>query len=142
MLRQDKLQEAIKREVSLIIHDELKDPRLGFVTITKVELTADYRLARVFYSVLGEDAEYKKCREALASGLGFIRRLVGQRIRMRFTPEILFKEDRSSEYSIQIQKVLDEIKEEDRKREEENSAIRKSRKPAQARTKHSGGDRS
>ncbi len=128
MLRQDKLQEAIKREVSLIIHDELKDPRLGFVTITKVELTADYRLAKVFYSVLGDEAEYKKCREALASGLGFIRRLVGRRIRMRFTPEILFREDRSSEYSIQIQKVLDEIKAEDLKRAEEKTENKRPRK--------------
>ena len=122
MLRHDKFQEAIKREVSLIIHEELKDPRLGFVTITKVELTDDYRLAKVFYSVLGEDPEYKKCKDALASGLGFIRRLVGRRIRMRYTPEILFKEDRSSKYSVQIQKVLDEIKAEDLKREEEKAA--------------------
>ncbi|MDD2703181.1 MAG: 30S ribosome-binding factor RbfA [Candidatus Omnitrophica bacterium] len=132
MLRQDRLQEAIKREVSLIIHDELKDPRLGFITITKVELTADYRLARVFYSVLGGESEYKKCREALDSGLGFIRRLVGRRIKMRFTPEILFKEDRSSQYSVQIQKILDEIKAEDLKRGEENT---RSEKPEK-----SGGD--
>jgi ribosome-binding factor A len=117
MLRQEKLQNAIKREVSLIIHDELKDPRLGFITITKVELTADYRMAKVYYSVLGEESDYKKCKEALASGLGFVRHLVGQRIKMRFTPELLFKEDRSSEYSVQIQKILDEIKEEDKKRE-------------------------
>ncbi|MFA5362219.1 MAG: 30S ribosome-binding factor RbfA [Candidatus Omnitrophota bacterium] len=122
MLRQDKLQAAIKREVSLIIHDELKDPRLGFITITKVELTADYRLAKVFYSVLGEDLEYKKCKEALVSGLGLIRRLVGRRIKMRYTPELLFKPDRSSQYSVQIQKVLDEIKARDLKRGEEKSA--------------------
>ena len=119
MLRQDKLQNAIKREISLIIHDELKDPRLGFITITKVELAADYRMAKVFYSVLGGDAAYKKCKEALNSGLGFIRHLVGQRVKMRFTPELLFKEDQSSEYSVQIQKILDEIKQEDMKREEE-----------------------
>lgn len=121
MLRKDKFQETILREVSLIIHDELKDPRLGFITITKVELTDDFRLAKVFYSVLGDDPEYKKCKEALASGLGFIRRLVGQRIRMRSIPEILFKEDRSSKYSVQIQKVLDEIKAEDLKREKEKA---------------------
>lgn len=121
MVRQDKLQEAIKREISLIIHDELKDPRLGFITIIKVELTADYRLAKVYYSVLGADAEYKKCEEALNSALGFIRRLVGQRIRMRFTPEIIFKEDRSAEYSVKIQKILDEIKDENRKRSGDES---------------------
>jgi len=60
--------------------------------------------------VLGKDQDYKKTKEALDSALGFIRRLIAQRIRLRFTPEIIFKEDRSSEYSIRIQEVLEEIK--------------------------------
>ncbi len=111
MLRKDKVQEALKREISLIIHDELKDPRLGFVTVTGVELTPDLRYAKVFFSVLGKDEDYKKCKDALDSALGFIRRLVALRIRMRFAPEIVFKKDRSSEYSVRIQQVLDEIKE-------------------------------
>jgi len=111
MLRHDKVAEAIKKEVSVILHDELKDPRLGFVTITRVELTQDLRYAKIFFSVLGDDAAYKKTGEALNSALGFVRRLIAQRIRLRFTPEIAFKEDRSVEYSIKIQEALDEIKE-------------------------------
>jgi len=111
MSRQEKVAEALREEVSIIIHDELKDPRLGFVTVTRAEITADLRQAKIFFSVLGQDQDYKKTKEALDSALGFIRRLIGQRIKLRFVPEIIFKEDRSSEYSIRIQEVLDQIKE-------------------------------
>lgn len=110
MSRQDKVSEAIKQEISNIIFSELKDPRVGFVTITRVEITHDLRYAKVFFSVLGKEEEYEKTKEALDSALGFIRRLIAQRIRLRFAPEISFKEDRSVEYSIQIQEALDEIK--------------------------------
>ena len=110
MSRQEKLVGELKREISSIILKEVKDPRLGFVTITRVEITQDLRYAKIFFSVLGEDKDYKRTREALDSALGFIRRLIAQRIKLRFVPEIIFKEDRSSEYSIKIQKMLDEIK--------------------------------
>ncbi len=111
MSRKDRVREEIKKEISIIIHDELKDPRLGFVTITDVELTQDLRYAKVFFSVLGKEEDYKKTKKALDCALGFIRSLIAQRIRLRFAPEIVFKEDRSSEYSIRIQEVLEEIKE-------------------------------
>ena len=113
MPRQEKVAEALREEVSIIIHDELKDPRLGFVTVTRAEITADLRQAKIFFSVLGQDQDYKKTKKALDSALGFIRRLIGQRIKLRFVPEIIFREDRSSEYSIRIQEVLDQIKEHD-----------------------------
>lgn len=111
MSRHDKVEKTLQKEISTIIHDELKDPRLGFITITRVELTADLRHARVFFSVLGEDLDYKKTQAALDSGLGFIRKLIGERIPLRFVPTIAFKEDRSTEYSIRIQEVLNEIEE-------------------------------
>lgn len=117
MARSDRVASAIKKEVSVIIHDELKDPRLGFVTITNVEVTADLRQAKIFFSVLGKEQEHKKTKEALDSAMGFIRKLIAQRIKLRFAPEILFREDRSSEYSVRIQEVLEEIKEKDGARE-------------------------
>jgi len=109
MLRHDKVTQAIKKEISSIIQYELKDPRLGFVTITRVEMTADLRYAKVFFSVLGKEEERKKTKAALDSALGYIRRLIAQRIRLRFAPEIIFREDRSIEYSIQIEKLLNEL---------------------------------
>ena len=116
MARRDRVTEAIRKEVSLIIHEELKDPRLGFVTVTEVELTPDLRLAKIFYSVLGKEQEHKKTKEALDSALGFIRRLIAQRINLRFAPEIVFKEDRSGEYSVRIEEVLNELKEQNESR--------------------------
>lgn len=110
MSRAEKVAQNLKKEISSILHDELNDPRLGFITITRVELTADLQYARVFYSVLGGEEEYLRTRQVLDSALGFIRRLIGQRIRLRFTPELVFKEDHSSEYSIKIEEVLDQIR--------------------------------
>lgn len=110
MGRPDKVAETIRREVSIILHDELKDPRLGFVTITRAEITPDLRHAKVFYSVLGSDEEYKKTKEALDSAAGFIRRIITGRINLKFSPEILFREDRSTEYSVRIEEVLHQIR--------------------------------
>jgi len=109
--RQDRVAEAIRQEASLIIHDKLKDPRLGFVTITRVEVTPDLRYAKIFFSVLGNEESYGKTKEALDSALGFVRKLVAERLNLRFAPEIAFYEDRSTEYSVRIEEVLNEIKE-------------------------------
>lgn len=110
-LRHAKVITALKREISNIVHDELKDARLGFVTIMRVDLTVDLRYARVYYSVLGQEKEQKATKEALESAKPFIRYLIAQRIKLRFVPEISFKFDRSVEYSIRVQAELDRIKE-------------------------------
>ena len=110
MARYEKVAEELRKEVSKIIHDELKDPRLGFLTVMRVELTPDLRYAKIFYSVLGKEEDYAKTQKALDSAAGFIRRLIAQRIQLRFAPEIAFREDHSSEYSIRIEEVLNEIK--------------------------------
>lgn len=111
MSRIDKVAEAVRQEVSIIIHDKLKDPRLGFVTVTRVEMTPDLRLAKIYFSVLGKEEDYKKTKEALDSALGFVRRLIAERINLRIAPDIMFFEDRSSEYSVRIEEVLNQIKE-------------------------------
>ncbi len=113
MARQERVEEAIRKEVSTIIHDQLRDPRIGFVTITKVELSKDLRSAKVYYSVLGSKEDCKKTKLALDSALGYIRSLVAQRINLRFATELMLKEDHSSEYSVKIQEVLNKIKEQD-----------------------------
>jgi ribosome-binding factor A len=111
MARADKVAEAIRQEVSRIIHDELNDPRLGFITITRVEVTADLRYAKIFFSVLGNKEDQSKTRKALDSASGYIRSLIAERIQLRFAPEIAFREDRSVEYSVRIEEVLNQIKE-------------------------------
>ncbi|MCM8801232.1 MAG: 30S ribosome-binding factor RbfA [Candidatus Omnitrophica bacterium] len=116
MARYERVAQQIKKEISLIIQNELNDPRLGFVTITKVELTPDLRYAKVFFSVLGKAEDYKKTQKVLDSALGFIRRLVAERINIRFAPEIIFKQDHSCEYSVRVQQILDQIKEDEFKK--------------------------
>ena len=105
-LRIEKLQELIKQEMSKMLLKELKDPRIGFVTVTGVEMTGDLREAKIFVSVLGGAEQLKSSLEGLNSALGFIRREIGQRIRLRFTPEISFAPDTSLDYADHIQKLL------------------------------------
>ena len=109
-LRHDKVIAALKREISNIVQYELKDSRLGFVTIMRVDLTDDLKYAKVFFSVLGEEKEQKSTKKALESAKPFIRCLIGERMKLRFVPEITFKLDHSVEYSISIQKAIDRIK--------------------------------
>jgi len=120
MSRVEKAAEVLKKEVSNIIHDELNDPRLGFVTITRVELSRDLRYANIFFSVLGKEEEYQKTKAALDSAIGFIRRLIAERVKLQFVPEIAFKDDRSTEYSIKIEEILREIKNKNEHREDNN----------------------
>lgn len=128
MSRQDRVAQALKEEIGNIIHNELKDPRLGFVTITRAEVTADLRQVKVFFSVLGKDEDCEKTKVALDSGLGFIRRLIAQRIRLRLVPEIIFREDRSSEYSVRIEEVINEIHKLDGPKDEPKKSRRKPKK--------------
>ena len=105
-LRIEKLQELIKQEMSKMLLRELKDPRIGFVTVTDVEMTGDLREAKIYVSVMGDDEKIKSSLEGLNSALGFIRREIGQRVRLRFTPEISFALDTSLDYGDHIQKLL------------------------------------
>ena len=110
-VRVEKLQELIKQEVSDIIFNELKDPRIGFVTVTSVVCTEDLREAKIYVSVMGDEKKVRDTLYGLNSSLGFVRREVGRRIRLRFTPEISFALDTSLNYSDHIQRLLNEIHE-------------------------------
>lgn len=117
-LRVEKLQELIKQEISQMILQELKDPRIGFVTVTQVEVTGDLREAKVYVSIMGGDEQVKESWQGLQSSLGFIRREIGKRIRLRFTPEISFALDKSLDYSAHIQELLLKIKADEEQKEE------------------------
>ncbi|MHB8156989.1 MAG: 30S ribosome-binding factor RbfA [Desulfocucumaceae bacterium] len=108
--RPGRLSEAIKKEVSDILKNEIKDPRLGFVTITLVEVSGDLRYARVFVSVLGSEDEQKATSLVLERAVGYIRSEIGKRIRLRYTPEIIFKLDNSIERGTRIIKLMEEVK--------------------------------
>ena len=109
-LRVEKVQELMKQEISQIILQELKDPRIGFVTVTSVECTGDLREAKIYVSLMGNERQIQDCWAGLNSSLGFIRREIGRRIRLRFTPELTFELDKSLDYSAHIQELLLKIK--------------------------------
>lgn len=112
-LRVEKVQELMKQEAGKIILYDLKDPRIGFVTVTSVEMTGDLRSAKIYVSLMGSDDQLKNTWDGLQSALGFMRRELGQRIRLHFTPEISFELDKSLEYSGHIQNLINRIHAED-----------------------------
>jgi len=105
--RRERVAEAIRREVAGILRFELADPRVGRATVTRVELTGDLTLARVYVSVYGSDADQKETLAVLGRARGRVRTLLGSRVRLRATPEIRFVFDPSVEFSIRLQQILD-----------------------------------
>jgi ribosome-binding factor A len=108
-IRVGRVGEQLKKELSQIIQTELKDPRIGFITVTGVEVTSDLSQARVYLSVLGSDEQKEETLKALARGTGFLRSELGKRVRLRHTPELIFKFDSSIEYGSRIESLLDQI---------------------------------
>lgn len=104
-----RLAESIKLEVSRIIREDIKDPRLGFVTVTDVEVTDDLRYAKVFVSIMGTEAEVKEGMEILTKASGYMRGELGKILRIRYVPEVSFKYDHSIEHGAHISKLLREV---------------------------------
>ncbi len=109
-MRANRVAEQMKKEMSDIIGRRLKDPRVGFVTVTDVEVTGDLQQAKVFITVLGDDDAKAETLKALEKAKGFIRSEIGSRIRLRKTPEIFFEFDESIEYGNRIEKLISELK--------------------------------
>ncbi len=110
MERVSKVAEAIKEEVAKILQRELKDPRIGFVTVTQVRMTPDLQRATIYFSLLEGHGSQADTEAGLKSAQGFIRRLLGERLRLRVTPEILFRLDPSVAETIRISKLLSGLK--------------------------------
>lgn len=109
-IRIQRVAEQMKKEIADIVRTEIKDPRIGFATITHVEVAGDLQHAKVYVSVLGDEDSKRNTLDALSRSTGFIRGEVSRRLRMRVTPELGFKLDESGEYSTHIESVLRQIK--------------------------------
>ena len=117
-----RVNEAMREVLSAAITSELKDPRVGFVTVTAVETSPDLRHARVFVSVLGNPGERRRSLKAMDSARGFLQRRVGSELRMKHTPQIQFVYDETPERGMRINELLKaEAGEERREPEEEAS---------------------
>ncbi len=106
--RSQRVGDLVREEVAEIIMYRLKDPRLGFITVTGAEMTPDLKLARIFVSVLKED-ERDLTLEILNSATGFMRSILRKRLKMKFIPDIEFRLDKSIEYGDRIDRLLNKI---------------------------------
>lgn len=107
--RTDRVADLMRREIADILLKEVKDPRVGFVTITAVRLSKDLKNARVFFTTLKEGEALKDALEGLRHAAGFVQRKVGGRMQLRYTPHITFAYDSSFETGAHMDKILREI---------------------------------
>jgi len=108
--RVDRLNQLLREEISELLQRELKDPRLGFVTVTDVEVSRDLTSAKVYVSVFGTEQEWRASFAALESAKGFIRSWLKQHLSLRIIPALSFRPDRSMAHAATIQSLLAELK--------------------------------
>ena len=107
--RLDRVDELLRQEIGAILAKEVNDPRIGFVTVTKVETTPDLSMARVWVSVIGTPEERKATVRALEHAMPFVRRLLGERIRIRRIPVLHVRRDETIDRGTRILKLIDDI---------------------------------
>ena len=108
--RAQRLAETIHKEISNLLIKGLKDPRIGFVTITSVDVTSDLRQARIYYTLMASQDNRSETKAGLDSCSSYIRQQLGRQLRLRFIPEIHFEYDTSVDYGQHIEKLLREVK--------------------------------
>ncbi|MEK6534033.1 MAG: 30S ribosome-binding factor RbfA [Thermodesulfobacteriota bacterium] len=107
--RADRVADLIKIEISNLLLKQVRDPRIGLVTITGVKVTDDLRTARVFFVELGKDQCSEEVQAGLGKAAGFLRRELGRRLQLRCVPELLFAYDPSFAYGNRIERLISEI---------------------------------
>lgn len=107
--RLNRVEEACKEELSEMLQREVKDPRVGFVTITRVKLSADLKHARVYFSVIGTEEEAERSMEGLNSAGGYLRRRLGENLRLKYLPELNFVRERVAEEALQLERIMKRV---------------------------------
>ncbi len=110
--RQRQVAELLHEELSVLIQRRARDPRLGFVTVTGVEVSPDLRIAHVYVSVLGSDDDVKQSLQSLRHAAGFFRRELGASLSLRYLPELNFRSDDSLARGLRIDQLLDSLQQE------------------------------
>ena len=122
--RSQRVVEQIRRELAELIRLEVKDPRVGFITLTDVEITPDYAHAKVYFTSMTGEADVPEILQGLRRASGFLRRELGRRVRIHTTPELHFHYDRSVEQGSRLSKLIDEVVREDESRHRDDDAER------------------
>lgn len=120
--RNDRVRAAMRQEISNMLQRDLKDPRLGFATVTDVRVSGDLQHVQVYVSILGDDVSRQQTMEALESARGYVRSEIGRRVQLRLTPEITFAYDDSIERGARLLRLISEVQSEEvaAPRDEEN----------------------
>lgn len=113
-VRPNRIADQMREELAQLMRDELKDPRIGFASVVKVEVAPDLRVAKVFISVLGDAEAKKSTLKGLESAAGFLRGEIGNRLRLRFAPELRFILDESIEHGARIAALLNQVQKDSR----------------------------
>ena len=108
--RDNRVSEELKKEISDILRNDVKDPEMGFVSVIAVDVSHDLHVAKIYYSVMGSDAEIEKTKAAVKRCAGFVRHEIAGRMSLRYTPELVFIYDTSIEHGIKIAKMLSDDK--------------------------------
>lgn len=111
--RIERISSLIKEELAAVITQKTRDPRIGFVTITHVDVSEDLKFAKVFYSVMGTDEQKQKTAEGLEHSRGFLQQDIAQSLKLRFTPHLIFMLDSSLDEGMKIDKIIRKIHEQD-----------------------------
>ena len=117
MGRDGHLEETLRRILATALQFEVEDPRVGFVTVSEVRLNRDRTVARVFYTVLGDEEARRTSLEGLKRCRGYLRQIIGDQVRMRMVPELRFTYDESLDRSFRIEETLNQIEKEREGRE-------------------------
>ena len=127
--RQEKLGEQIAEDISDLIRTRVKDPRIGFVSVTRVEVSGDLRHAKVYVSVMGSSEERKETMQGLNKATGFLRHELASRLTLRYMPEIAFKLDNSIEEGSRVLELINKVSREDEERKQTLEAQLASQQP-------------
>jgi len=108
-IRQQQVARRLLAEISDIVRNAMRDPRLGFVTLVAAEPSRDLKVARIYISVMGDADQRRECLDALSGAAGYIRVMLGRRLTMRYVPELRFQSDDSAESAQRLEEILRSI---------------------------------
>jgi ribosome-binding factor A len=127
--RPDRLGDQIRAEISELLAREVHDPGVGFITITRVQVTTDLQIAHIYYTTMADEAARKQTAKALTRVLPFLRRQLAGRLRLRRVPELDFRFDRSIEHQDRVERLIHEIQTERAARAEDEDSSQDDPKP-------------
>lgn len=127
--RVERVAEQIREEVSQILSTEVADPGVGLVTVTRVKVTPDLSLARVYWTIMGDVAQRKQTTKALSRAAGFVRHLLSERLTLRRSPEVHFLFDQSVAAQDRVEQILYELKQEEEARSAQSADAAEEKKP-------------